>query len=56
MYIKVRVIGNGVYDYQLHSANHRVVMTANSLWVNKGTAIRAAKRMARRISVGFKGV
>ena len=54
MYIKVRRLAEHVYDYQVYTANHRVVLTAETGWHYESSAKRAAKKMAKRLSIGYK--
>ncbi len=55
MYIKLTIGGHGMwYDFSVYAANHHPVLLANNVWTTRGGAIRAAKKMARRLGIEYR--
>ncbi len=54
MYIKL-VIDSWCWQHGLFAANHKMVYLSENLWDDKSEAIRAAKKLARRVGINYKG-
>lgn len=53
MYIKVNRWGYA-WQYTVRAGNHRVVCHAASYWDEKSPAVRAAKKMAKKLNIEYR--
>ena len=52
MYIKL-IQDSYCWRHGLFSANHKMIYLSENLWVNKWSAVKAIRKLARRIGVGY---